>query len=96
MLFPKYFYQTGYESDRMFIQHRLDRIPERLKKEIVEDYERRYRLYGRAHTNDWLDEVAIKLGEQIPENVMSLQGKLEKLNQMSREKRNEQRIKTPH
>lgn len=93
MLFPKYFYQTGYESDRMFIQHRLNRISNAKLDWVVEDYERRYRSYGRHHANEWLTEVADKLGEEAPEGLTSLQSRLERLNQLSRDKRNGQRIK---
>ncbi|HHY0551911.1 TPA: hypothetical protein ACVU5P_004230 [Vibrio parahaemolyticus] len=86
-MFPKYFHQTGTENDRMFIMHRIERFKDSDRENIVLEYERRYKKYGRVHVNAWLDELASRLGTPIPVNVLLIQQRLERLNEMSREKR---------
>lgn len=87
-MFPRFFYATCHESDRMFISHRFERFSEAKRMDLAKEYERRYKAYGRDHTNAWLDEIANKQGSPVLPNVLLIQRRLEKLNQLSRERRN--------
>ncbi|EGQ7810354.1 hypothetical protein I6Y99_004397 [Vibrio parahaemolyticus] len=86
-MFPKFFYQTGIESDRMYIAHRIDRFPKEKRTDISVEYDRLYKKWGRVHANAWLSEITERFGNPVPDNILLIQQRLERLNQMSREKR---------
>ncbi len=87
--FPRYFYQTGFEKDRVYIQNRLVRLDcAGVDLEwVVRDYERRYQLYGRFHANAWLDELSTNQGQEPADGVDKIQSRLERLIELGRSHR---------
>ncbi len=87
--FPKFFHQTGIESDRVYIQNRLLRLQSAGidLASIVLDYDRRYRMYGRNHANAWLDELSRVQGREPVDGADRIQNRLERLVELRRSRR---------
>jgi len=60
MIYPKYYYQRGKESDRDWILVRMRVIPESMKQEVADKYEKLYRTEkdGRKKANTYLHNIA--------------------------------------
>jgi hypothetical protein len=59
--YPKFWYERRGESDVKFVMSRMNVIPEKLKQEVSNEYERLYaKGNGRKLANTYLHETAVK------------------------------------
>jgi hypothetical protein len=63
LVYPRFYYQRGQKSDRNWILHRMQAIPEKMRVEVAEKYEQIYlgNNQGRKQANNYLNGLYLEI-----------------------------------
>lgn len=87
MILPKFYHQTGTESDKALIMLWMKRIKPDMHEFVSSKYELKFKAFGRDVANKWLEDYSNEFGVEPNPGFDKFATKIEKLIRASRIKR---------